>query len=52
MPKIDRQLKNRATPVKFNNKAKQSDYFVYYKGGRYFLIDLRLKKKGHSQKFK
>lgn len=58
MTRFDRVLDNGAETAQppqhhYLKKAKQSKkYFVHYSKGRYYLIDLTLKKKGHSQKFK
>jgi len=48
---FDRQLKNGKRGFKMG-QLDERKYFVDYRKGKYVIIDLTLKKRGHSQKFK
>lgn len=48
---LDRQLKNGKRGFKDGHTGERK-YLVDYRKGKYVIIDLTLKKRGHSQKFK
>ncbi len=48
---FDRQLKNGKRGFKMG-QFDERKYFVHYAKGKYTIIDLSLKKRGHSQRFK
>jgi len=48
---FDRRLKNGKRGFKMGH-SDEKRYFVHYAKGKYYIIDLTLKKRGHSQKFK
>ena len=48
---FDRRLKNGKRGFKMG-QSDERKYFVHYAKGKYTIIDLSLKKRGHSQKFK
>jgi len=48
---FDRQLKNGKRGFKMGQSDKRT-YLAYYAKGKYTIIDLSLKKRGHSQRFK
>jgi len=48
---FDRRLKNGKRGFKMG-QSDERKYFVDYRKGKYVIIDLALKKRGHSQKFK
>jgi len=48
---VDRQLKNGKRGFK-NGEVDNRKYLLDYRKGKYTIIDLSLKKRGHSQKFK
>ena len=48
---VDRQLKNGKRGFKDGGLDKRM-YLIDYRKGKYLIIDLSLKKRGHSQRFK
>ena len=48
---VDRRLKNGKRGFKMG-QSDEKKYLVDYRKGKYVIIDLTLKKRGHSQKFK
>jgi len=48
---VDRRLKNGKRGFKMG-QSDERKYFVHYAKGKYTIIDLSLKKRGHSQRFK
>jgi len=48
---VDRQLKNGKRGFKMG-QSNERIYLVDYRKGKYLIIDLSLKKRGHSQRFK
>jgi hypothetical protein len=58
MTKFDRKLDNGLAPIRKSSPIIKKTakigrkYLVYYRHGKYYLIDLSLKKGGHSQQFK
>jgi len=48
---VDRRLKNGKRGFKMG-QLDERKYLVDYRKGKYTIIDLSLKKRGHSQKFK
>jgi hypothetical protein len=48
---VDRRLKNGKRGFKMG-QSDERKYLVDYRKGKYTIIDLTLKKRGHSQKFK
>jgi len=48
---VDRRLKNGKRGFKMG-QSDERRYLAYYAKGKYTIIDLSLKKRGHSQRFK
>jgi len=41
----------KGSPPHQTKKLSKKRYFLYYKKGKYYFVDLTLKKKGHQQKY-